>query len=114
MGHKKAHFTTEDLLNLFGYHVKFYRNLKGWSQEKLAECIDVSKNTIYEIEAGKKFARPQNLVKLAAAFNIDVFQLMLPLDVFDYDKTKNMVSIAEYVKDNIDNLLGDFIKKPRK
>lgn len=32
--------------------VKYYRELKGWSQEKLAEESEVSRNTISAIETG--------------------------------------------------------------
>ena len=43
----------KSLKKLFGQRVKYYRNLKGLSQENLAERVGISANTIGYIERGK-------------------------------------------------------------
>ena len=39
-----------------GKKIKFYRDLKGLSQSDLAEKLDVSIETIYNAEAGRKMS----------------------------------------------------------
>ena len=114
MAKKKASYTVQDLHSLFGNNVRFFRNKKGWSQEKLAEYINVSKNTIHDIEAGKKFVRSQNLVNLAAIFGIDVYMFFLPPDI---DKQNPAVIITRYrdeVKEVLDNIADNYLENIKK
>jgi transcriptional regulator with XRE-family HTH domain len=82
-----------------------------WSQEKLAEQMNVSKNTIHEIETGKKFVRSQRLADFAAVFNIEVYKLFLPENIRDYDANVVVARYTEEAKDALENLLGDFLNK---
>ena len=63
------------LRNLFSQNIKRYRRMRGWSQEKLAEKMEISTNYLSEIETGRGWVSPFSLVKLANALEIDVFEL---------------------------------------
>jgi len=110
MGKKKVPFTVNDLQMLFGHNVRYFRAVNGWSQEKLAELVNVSKNTIHGIETGRKFAKAKTLVKLAIVFNIEVYHLLLPQDCFEYSKAEFIKKNNEYVKDVVDNRYEYFKK----
>ena len=52
--------------------VKELRNEKGISQEKLAECINMSREHISCIERAKNLATIETLYNLANYFNINI------------------------------------------
>jgi len=75
---KRQKITGQVLMGILGNNVQILRKQRGLSQEKLAEKVDVSKNTISDIEKGKKFARANTLVRIAEFFNIQVYELFSP------------------------------------
>jgi len=110
---KRGKTAAQELNELFGNNVRLHRDIRHWSQEKLAEHMNVSKNTIHEIETGKKFVRLQRLIDFAAAFNIEVYQLFLPEKIRDYDTNVMVAKYAEEAKDALDDLLGGFLQKEK-
>lgn len=58
-----------------GKNIQRYRKLNNITQEKLAELIDVEINSISSVERGRYFPSPDNLVKLAAALNVEISDL---------------------------------------
>ena len=108
---KQLKSKTAGLTQLFGDNVRTYRMLLGWSQEYLAELLGVSKNTIYDIETGKKFVRAQRLVQLAEAFNTEVYRLFLPKKIKDVDPTKIMMHVSNQVRQSLKDIQSDFFKK---
>lgn len=41
-------------LDKLGKNIAKYRNAKGWSQEKLAEVVDLSREYVTRVEKGQK------------------------------------------------------------
>jgi transcriptional regulator with XRE-family HTH domain len=68
--------TESDLRNIFGDNLKRYRTLKGFSQEKLAEILDLSPNFISDMETGKRWLSSDTLVNLAEALDVEVHELL--------------------------------------
>jgi len=66
------------LLNVFGQNIRRFRKRKGLSQEKLAEKMNISTNYLSDVERGKNLGSPNLLVRLAAALEIEVFELFRP------------------------------------
>lgn len=62
-------------LDEFGKKVKGYRELKGYTQEKLGELVDVAGNTVGLWENGKSFIEYPTLVRLCKALGIEEVQL---------------------------------------
>ena len=62
-------------LDEFGKKVKGYRELKGYTQEKLGELVDVAGNTVGLWENGKSFIEYPPLVRLCKALGIEEVQL---------------------------------------
>jgi transcriptional regulator with XRE-family HTH domain len=64
-----------DLRKILASNMKFYRNQRGLSQEKLAERVNTATNYIALIETGKRFPSLKMLEKLAKGLNIDTTEL---------------------------------------
>ena len=71
-------------------NIKHYRSLRGWSQVKLAEKIDISTNFLADIETGKSWVSSQTLAKLATIFGIEAYELFRPANS-PKDETKEAV-----------------------
>ena len=60
------------LRNSIGRKVKALRLEKGLSQEKFAECVNMSREHISCIERGKNLATIETLYNMAEFFGIDI------------------------------------------
>ncbi len=60
------------LRNSIGRKVKTLRLERGLSQEKLAECVNMSREHISCIERGKNLASTETLYYFAEFFKIDI------------------------------------------
>ncbi len=66
-----------DTLNLLGERIKKLRKKMGFSQEYLAEKLDIATTTLSNIETGKSFMTFQTMQKLLNIFKIKPFELFL-------------------------------------
>ena len=104
--------TEKKLMVNFGNKIRYYRNLKGWSQETLAERMKVSKNTISEVENGKKFVRARRLIQFSEIFEIDIFKFFMPDDAFLFGDPVGVLSkINAGVKEIMENSIFEYSKK---
>ena len=60
----------EKLLREIGVRINARRKELHFTQERLAEAMDVSVQMISNLELGKKAIRPENLVKLCAVLSV--------------------------------------------
>ncbi len=67
--------TMSYFLEEFGKKVKGYRELKEFSQERLSELVNVSRNTVGLWETGKSFIGYQTLVRLCQVLEIEEAEL---------------------------------------
>ena len=70
--------TEGDLRTILGANLKRYRNLKGLSQAKLAEMLDISPNFISDMETGKRWLSSDTLVNLAQTLDVEVHEFLKP------------------------------------
>jgi transcriptional regulator with XRE-family HTH domain len=91
-------------MNSFGAMLKQKRKLAGYTQEQLAEKLDVSTVAVQNWESGKNQIRPEKLTKLSYLFNVPLETLIHEMliseerdqqDIFPYflfdDDTNDMV-----------------------
>ena len=67
----------KELRAILANNIKKHRNRRNWSQQVLAEKIDISANYLSAVETGKGWVSPLTLVKLANKFEIEVSELFL-------------------------------------
>lgn len=65
--------------DIFRNNLKFYRNQKGFTQEKLSEICNISADYLSQIERGKRTPSFKRMELIATALNIEVYKLFKPL-----------------------------------
>lgn len=81
-----------------GKRIKELRKKNNFSQEKLAEIIDMDIPNLSNIERGKRFMTAETLEKFVAALNTTEY------DLFDFREFEPNL----YYKTDIEKLLSDF------
>ena len=61
---------------MFGLKVKTLREHRSLSQSKLAELIDISDNTLSNIETGRYYPRMDTLIAMGEALNVSLHFLV--------------------------------------
>ena len=83
-----------------GERISLKRKEKHITQEKLAEMIGVSLQTVSNIECGKKAARPENIAKICRALESTADYIMLgeksENDMKDIIKSLSLLPEKEY------------------
>jgi transcriptional regulator with XRE-family HTH domain len=59
-------------------NIRANRKQLGISQERLAELVEVSTQTINDVECCRSWVSDKTMAKLAEALNVEIFQLFLP------------------------------------
>lgn len=67
----------EEILKNLGLKLKYKRLQKGYTQETLAEIIDVHEKYIGKIETGKQNITIKTLNRIANALEIDIHSLLM-------------------------------------
>lgn len=60
---------------LFGGRIKNLREAKGWTQEKLAEKMDISSNYLSSMERGKENPTFDMLIRFADALKVEMWEM---------------------------------------
>lgn len=66
-----------DIIRVFGSNVRHYRELKGISQEKLAELSGLHRTYISDIERFQRSISLSNVQKIADALEVEPFKLFI-------------------------------------
>ena len=103
--------TVQEFHNIFGKNIKKYRILSGLSQEKLAEMMDLSTNTICEIETGKKFVRAETLIRFSTVFNTYVYEFFKPESILPDNLEIFLNTYDEKIKKSMDEIKKDLLDR---
>jgi len=68
----------QELKDILSDNIRKHRNRRNWSQFVLASKTNLSTNFLADIEAGNTWVSAQTLMKLAKAFEIEAFELLIP------------------------------------
>lgn len=66
-------------IDIFRNNLKYYRNEKGLTQDKLSEVSGISSDYLSEIERGKRTPSFKRMLLIAQALDIEVYKLFKPL-----------------------------------
>lgn len=58
----------------FGRRIKYYRDLKNYTQEYLAELVNIEQSSLSNIERGRVHPSPETLYRLANALDVKPYQ----------------------------------------
>lgn len=68
----------KEICVLLGQAVKRFRGWNNWTQEFLAEKLEISANFLSNIENGKAWVSAKTISKLAIIFRIEPHELFMP------------------------------------
>jgi transcriptional regulator with XRE-family HTH domain len=103
--------TERELRAIFCKNIKAFRIRNGWSQVALAQNAGVSVNFINDIEAGKKWASPATMIKIADALGIYVYELLKPPGLPPDNLNSLMRKYTDNVNDALEGVRLAFIKE---
>ena len=78
-----------------GKRIKELRKSKGYTQERLAELINMEQNSISIIESGRNFPTLVTLEKIANVLEVDLS------DFFNYDYFNDMEFVKQYTQNRL-------------
>lgn len=87
---------------LLGKRIRHLRNMKGMTQQKLGDKAGFSYKYLGAIERGEKNPSTDNLAKVAAALEVELYELF----VFEHETED-----TNELKKKIDEMLKDVSKK---
>ena len=98
---------------LLALNIKILRKRQGFSQEKLAEAVNMSAQSISDIEGCRTWVSDKTLEGLAKVLNVDIFQLFMPPDgeiennsqSFLYNR---LMKLRIAMKEDVDKRLDQF------
>jgi transcriptional regulator with XRE-family HTH domain len=76
-------------------NIKLFRGRRNWSQADLAEQAGLSVVYLSDIERGNKWPYLDTLVKLASAFELEVYELLKPEDSLEADTAAVLARFTE-------------------
>jgi transcriptional regulator with XRE-family HTH domain len=68
----------KEVCAILGQAVKRLRSRNGWTQELLAEKLEISANFLSNIENGKAWVSPKTISKMAFVFKVAPHELFMP------------------------------------
>lgn len=97
-----------EVQEILARNIKYYRKLKGYTQEQLAEKTKISTNYIGTIEIGKKYPSPQTLEKLSVALEVSALNFFEKEHINDnFFPDRDNQKIIKLLKQNISTVIED-------
>ena len=93
-----------DIKILLGKRIKELRIKKGFTQEYLAELINVGQRNLSKIECGNNFVTSETLNNIVKAFNIE------PEELFNFNHNKDKEILKKELLTAINNETVDIIQ----
>lgn len=97
--------SSEDIRNILANKVRVLRNSRGWTQERLAEEIDIHSTYVSRIESGKKLPTVIIICKIAEALGVSAHELLMEevaVSSLDYKKQRLINILKESKPTSID------------
>ena len=95
---------SKDINKKLGKRIKELRKIKGFSQEKFAEAIDIATNSLSLIETGNGFMTLATLDRMCEALEVE------PYEIFKFHEDINTQEMYEYLKRKVEFIKEDEAK----
>ncbi|MBO6087776.1 helix-turn-helix transcriptional regulator [bacterium] len=71
---------------MFGERLRTLRRQKNLTQEQLAEIINIQPENYSRIENGLSFPKPENIVKISQALDVEIAELFQFSNINNYEQ----------------------------
>lgn len=82
----------------FGKRVRELRKSKGYTQEQIAELINIEPPNMSKLENGMHFPQPDKIEKIANALDVEVQEL------FDFEHFKQKKDLINFINISLEDL----------
>ena len=66
----------KDQYKIIGLNIRYYRSLRGYTQQRLSSLAGISRSIISDLECGKGAFNIETLLLIAAALDVDLKSLL--------------------------------------
>jgi transcriptional regulator with XRE-family HTH domain len=101
---------TQEIKNILGRNIKYFRFHRQLSQSELAEKADISITFLSNIERGKMFPKVETLSRLTKSLNVSVFELFKD-DLVPKDDKEMMNRLSEDMAKNVNLAMAEVFKQ---
>jgi transcriptional regulator with XRE-family HTH domain len=101
----------KEVCTLLGQAVKRLRGWNKWTQESLAEKLEISANFLSNIENGKAWVSPRTVSKLALIFKVEPYELFMPESGIPPDAKDILARYTQEMESSIGMVLGGLKNK---
>jgi transcriptional regulator with XRE-family HTH domain len=101
----------KEICMLLGQAVKRLRCWNKWTQEFLAEKLEISANFLSNIENGKAWVSPKTVSKLALIFKVKPYELFMPEYNISPAATDILFRYAQETEKSINTVLDELKNK---
>ena len=99
----------KDLMQVLGANIKRSRLRLDWSQETLAEKVNISVTFLSSIERGTKWLSATTAIRLAEALKVNIYELFKPENILP-DNCQNVLNkYTEEVCCAMDKIRGKYV-----
>jgi len=102
---------------LLAANIKVKRKELGFTQEKLAELVDVSYQMVHDIEGCRTWVSDKTLQGLSKALEVEIYELLCPppKNIANNHFNPHLVEqLHKTIKSDIDRRLNNFFGKDKK
>ena len=100
----------QEIKDIFGRNVKFFRLHRQLSQAALAEKADISITFLSNIERGKMFPKVETLSRLTESLNVEASELFMT-DIIPKDQKEAVSRFSEDIKGQLISTLDGVFKQ---
>jgi transcriptional regulator with XRE-family HTH domain len=101
----------KEVCMLLGQAVKRFRGWNNWTQEFLAEKLEISTNFLSNIENGKAWVSPKTVSKLALIFKVEPYELFMPKYTISPSARNMLLRYARETEESINTVLDELKNK---
>jgi transcriptional regulator with XRE-family HTH domain len=101
----------KEICMLLGQAVKRLRGWNKWTQEFLAEKLEISSNFLSNIENGKAWVSPKTISKLALIFKVEPHELFMPEYNISSASRDVLFRYAQETEESINTILDELKNK---
>ncbi len=102
-----------NIKEVFGANIHAYRKEKKWSQEQLAEKVDISLKHLSNMETGKVFASAELIEKISRALGVSVSALFYTVQEKSCDSS-DLRKIEKIIEEESQKAFLEIKKRMRK
>jgi len=92
----------------FGKRVKYFRDLKNYTQEHLAELVNIEQASLSNIERGKVYPTQITLYRLAAVLEVEPYRFFTVSPKLAVQDMVKEIANAMYQDENLAELMYKF------